>query len=84
MNYSGGKPMLDFTEIEEVRNLHSAMADQIGERNLAAKLDNEKVKDIKYLLENTCMRQYQIAEIFGVHKDTISKINTGRNWSHIL
>jgi predicted XRE-type DNA-binding protein len=54
-----------------------------GEKHGMSKLNDEVVKDIKYLLEKTKMKQWEIAEIFGVDQTTISRINIGKQWSHI-
>jgi hypothetical protein len=62
---------------------HDAIPDQEGEKNHAAKLNGSQVRVIRWLLENTDMRHYQIAEVFDVHKGTISAINLKRNWSHV-
>lgn len=62
---------------------HGTMPDQRGEKNNNVKLNNEMVKDIKCLLENTNMKQWEIAEIFDVTRAVISCIKTGRTWSHI-
>jgi hypothetical protein len=50
-----------------------------GSRNRNAKLTTAKVKAIKVLLKER-NSQKSIAKFFGVHPNTISKINTGRTW----
>lgn len=54
-----------------------------GEGNCNSKLDKKEVSEIKQLLRSSDLKQYEIADIFGVHKSIISKINTGEIWSHI-
>lgn len=54
---------------------------QSGSKNPASKLDEIQVKEIKNLL-GTCTVTY-IAKLYGVHKDTIQKIKSGKNWGHI-
>lgn len=54
-----------------------------GTANPHAKLDEMKVKEIRYLLENTNMYQHEIAKHYGVSQNIISKINRGLLWSHV-
>lgn len=54
-----------------------------GENNANAKLNDEEVKDIRCLLENTNMTQEEIGKIFGVGRGTVSNIKTKRDWRHI-
>lgn len=54
----------------------------IGEQNYNAKLNVEKVKKIKKMLKNGDTHQ-NIANIFGVSRRAISKINTGENWGYV-
>lgn len=49
-----------------------------GERNGVAKLDAKKVSEIRSLLGS--MPQWKIAERYGVHQVTISKIRTREVW----
>lgn len=53
-----------------------------GEKCHKSKLDREGVVRIKERL-NEGEQPHEIAEDYPVHRDTISKINTGVNWSHI-
>jgi hypothetical protein len=55
----------------------------IGEKGARAKLNNEQVREIKRLLLKNVLTNYQIGQMFGVSKDAISQINTGRCWDHI-
>ena len=50
-----------------------------GEENRNAKLIEEDVQTIRRLLEIGYM-QKEVAEVFKVSQDTISKINTGKTW----
>jgi predicted XRE-type DNA-binding protein len=54
-----------------------------GEEHFNAKLNNEDVLEIKYLLETGKYSGPEIAEVFGVNQQIISKINKGHRWSHI-
>ena len=47
-----------------------------------SKLKESDVKEIKYLLLCNFSHQ-QIANNYGVHKETIGLINRGKNWKHI-
>ena len=48
------------------------------------KLDNKKVSEIKWLLENTKMKQTEIAMTYHVVKSTISDIKLGHKWRHVI
>ena len=62
---------------------HGTMPSQIGEKNHAAKLNDEEVKDIKFLLEHTTFTQEAISEMFGVTRQLIGKIKNKRIWTHV-
>ena len=53
-----------------------------GEDNPTSILTELQVKDIINKLSQG-MSQKRIANIYGVHRTTISKINTGKYWSHL-
>jgi hypothetical protein len=53
-----------------------------GSRNGAARLNEEKVKQIKILLKEG-ITQRAIAKRYGVHQATIWRISKGRKWNHI-
>lgn len=63
-----------------VRVLH---LDQNGERNLAAKLTESDVAEIRAMRDGG-MLQREIAERFGVMQNTISRILSGKRWSHLM
>jgi len=52
-----------------------------GERNGNAVLTAEKVQEIRSL--KTTMPRRELAKIYGVTPQTISKVTTGTGWSHI-
>lgn len=55
---------------------------QRGESSSAALLSDEQVREIRRLIE-AGNRHRDIAEWFGVARQTITNINTGHRWSHI-
>ena len=55
---------------------------EVGENHHYAKLTIQDVVAIKSLL-NAGKKQREIAEQFGVIQQTISHINTGKNWNHV-
>lgn len=57
---------------------------QIGEDNLSSKLLESQVEEIKQYLRDPVLSQQRIADLYNVSSDTISLINTGRAWSHIM
>jgi len=65
-----------------------------GENNGTAKLSDQDVQDIRYVYEahrnlpckqrkELGVTQPALAEAYGVHKGHISRIISGRNWSHL-
>ena len=54
-----------------------------GENNTTSKLTNFDVLKIKLLLKNNSLKQYEIANLYGVSKECISAINRKRTWKHI-
>lgn len=54
-----------------------------GERHPNVKLTELEVMEIKKLLEKEQMTHNQIGKMFGVHRNTITTINTGKRWGHI-
>ena len=46
-------------------------------------LDPEKVSEIKVLLAEEKLKQYEIAAMYGVEPAEISKIKTGRRWTNV-
>jgi anti-sigma28 factor (negative regulator of flagellin synthesis) len=53
-----------------------------GENNPRSKLTDEKVKEIKNRIKDG-ERNIDIAEMYNISKQVISKIKTGRSWRHI-
>lgn len=48
------------------------------------KLDENKVVAIKTLLKTGCMTHKSIGEVFGVRRETITKIANGGRWADIV
>lgn len=55
----------------------------IGENQGRAKLTNQQVLEIRELLLTGHRNGAAIGRMYGVHKDTISNIKTGKIWSHL-
>ena len=55
---------------------------QNGEKNNLSKLTDEKVTEIVKLINNG-VRNPDIAKLYGVKENTISKIRRGHTWKHI-
>jgi len=55
---------------------------QKGEKNGNVKLIEADIPQIRQMLQNGVYHKI-IAELFGVSSQQISKINTGKTWSHI-
>ena len=56
---------------------------QRGEASPVNKLTEKNVLEIRMLLNHSSYKQYQIAKIFGVCKQTITNIKLAHNWVHI-
>ena len=54
----------------------------VGSQHPSAQLDEDKVREIKRLL-NEGHRHRDIANYFGVARQTITNISTGTRWSHV-
>jgi DNA-binding XRE family transcriptional regulator len=54
-----------------------------GEKNPRAKLNEMQVRVIRRLIESKTMTSREIGEIFGVTRQTITNIKTGRIWKHL-
>ena len=54
-----------------------------GENHNNAKLTDEQVLEIKYLLELKKHSQQEIADLYGITQGPISAINKGLTWSHV-
>jgi hypothetical protein len=70
------------TAEENYDDRHGHGTDNMGARNGRAKLGEKEVIVIRTRLESGDP-QRDIAVDFGVSRSTISRIKTGRNWSHI-
>jgi len=68
---------------EHKNKLSENHSDTIGENNPSHKLTEEQVIQIKLLLSEGILTQKEIADIFKIDQTTISKIKTGKIWSHI-
>lgn len=64
-----------------LKNLHPA--NKKGEAHHLVKLSNEKVKEIRNLL-NKGLKQKEIASKFRVCQSTIARIKRGRLWPHLV
>jgi len=54
-----------------------------GEKNYSSILISQDVIQIKLLLKEGLLTQQEIADIFGVSRQTVSSIRTEKRWSHI-
>ncbi len=57
---------------------------RVGINNPAAKLTESSVKAIRKLLLQSDLTQKEIGILWGIHKDTVSNIKTGKTWRHVL
>jgi hypothetical protein len=61
----------------------SVRGDQRGERHGMAKLDDDAVRKIRALLRAGASQQ-SVADRYLVHRRTIGRILSGKNWSHVV
>lgn len=54
-----------------------------GDSHSQAKLNSEKVREIRKLLSEGKLTQKQIGAIYGVNQANISDINRGKRWGHV-
>ena len=54
-----------------------------GQEHSQSKLTEKDVLEIRELCENGYLFQYEIAEIYGIARNTVSSINIRVLWSHI-
>jgi len=72
------------TESENsIHAFQNKLVSRKGIKNSRSKLTEDDVRKIKILLQKK-VKQSEIAELFPVKEGIISKINTGRLWSHLI
>lgn len=54
-----------------------------GERNPAALITEEIVKEIRYFCEHSGLTQQRIAEHFGISQVLVSQIKNKKRWAHV-
>ena len=64
-------------------NINYSLYKRKGENSTKSKLNNEKVKEIQNLLENTDMKRSHIAKKYNVNSGTIHDIYAGVTWNNI-
>lgn len=69
---------------ENVRHSYQiGLASNRGNKHPRRILDEEQVASIKILIELCNPSNMELAETFGVHHSTISKIRSGKLWGHV-
>lgn len=69
--------------LERDKNSSNRKHTSPGEKNGSAKLTENDVAQIKWLLINTNLSLKQIGEKYDVSKSTINNIKRNENWTHI-
>jgi hypothetical protein len=69
------------THQENIKHANKTGLSKIGSQRSWAKLDEDKVKEIRLLLQDGVL-QKNIAKQFGVSQTGISKIKIGLTWTH--
>lgn len=54
-----------------------------GVDSYSAKLDDDKVRHIKYSFENKLMTAIQLGKLYGVDRNTIYRIIKNKGWKHV-
>ncbi len=70
------------TQKENMQDAARKLRTTIGEKNAMAKLDESKVRNIRNLSKSGA-HFTNLAELFGVHRATISYIVNGKTWRHV-
>jgi hypothetical protein len=71
------------THLQNMRHaFETGLANNTGVNNGMCKLNDEKAKQIKNLLEKG-LSQYKIAEMFNVSRSAILKIKLKKTWNHV-
>ena len=55
-----------------------------GRRNRNAFLTEDEVHEIRILLSEGDLSQYEIGEMYNVSRSSIQQIKLGNNWSHVV
>ncbi|SVC95148.1 uncharacterized protein METZ01_LOCUS348002 [marine metagenome] len=58
------------------------MADMTSRRRQTSTITEEECKEIRELC-NTSLRQWEIAEMYGISQPQVSRINTRVHWKHL-
>lgn len=66
----------------DMRDKGRASGGARGEQNHVALLTDEAVRDIRVRIARG-ETQSSIASVYGVHKSTIGKVSSGKNWGHV-
>ena len=80
---------LEFCTVAENNNhaIKTGLRDHrycMGEKQHMSKLTKEQIKEIKWLLKNSNLKQREIAEIFNISQQNVSVIKLNKNWKHII
>jgi len=70
------------TEISK-KNKKALSESNKGSGNGNSKLDEESVREIKWLIEKTNLTQKEISNRYNVCRKTVSFISRGKRWSHV-
>lgn len=71
------------TRVENMADTHAHGTGHRGERNPGSVLSITEVRQIKALLSSHVLTQKEIAAQFGVCRQAVNDISTGRNWPHV-
>lgn len=70
------------TQADNMSDMKSKCRSASGERNVNAKFDKKKIKEIRKLLEMG-VRVSRISKDFNVHITSIYRIKHGKTWKHV-
>jgi len=75
--------LIEGDQLENIRQMKERGRAAKGSKNGNAKLTESQVQQIKHVLGVGGLTQIQLADAFGVCRETIGDINTGKTRSHI-
>ena len=75
--------MLNVITVLVIQERLRAMINNFKGKNLDSHLDNETVKDVKFLLIYSGLKQQEIADFKGIPQSTVAQIKCGDIYANI-
>jgi len=73
----------EMTQSENIKHAYKmGLMSHVGEKHNRSKLTNEDIYEIRRLTESD-LNQKEIAKMFNISQQTVSKIKNRRRWNHL-